>query len=129
MATYTQLITRAAVGAHKLDPQTPMDRFITSAEALFPSVVEELAQSVAADTNHPWRVFISDQTDPIASGGLIPSSGAGGKVIIGNLGFVRDGDDGKICENGLSLTEIQSIITNTNSWDAFPIYAFLIIKP
>ena len=74
--TYKELIERAAFLAHKMDQEQTLDRLRTSAESIFPSVVEELAMAVAMNPWHPWRAVLQGVTASIASGALIPQTSA-----------------------------------------------------
>lgn len=127
--TYEELIIRAAFAAHKFEPGTPVDRLQASAEAMFPSVVEELAQSVANDVTHPWRSVIRDETDLISSGVEIPQQSVTGKEIIGEYGTVRDGSDDQPLSGGFTQEEIRTFNANVNSWRQADIYAYNITKP
>lgn len=82
-----------------------------------------LIGAVTATANQPWRAFLHDVTDPLASGALMPTTGSGGKEIIGVYGAVRDADDEQIC----TLSEVQDIrVRNQNPGDMFllPIYQY-----
>lgn len=74
--TYKEILERAAFLAHKMNQNQTLDRLRTSAEAIFPSVVEELAIAVAMNPFHPWRAVLRGVTASVASGALIPQTSA-----------------------------------------------------
>lgn len=82
-----------------------------------------LIGAVAATANQSWRAFLHDVTDPLASGALMPTTGAGGNEIIGVYGAVIGEDSEEI----YTLSEVQDIrVRNQNPGDMFllPVYQY-----
>lgn len=126
--TYLEIIERACVNANRTSNQ-PLEYLRARAEAVFPSIVEELAQSVAADIHHPWRSVLRNVTADLADGAPIPQTSADGKQIIGVYGSVRDATDDKPLEDGYTLAEIRALNENPNGWRKAEVYGYAIIKP
>lgn len=127
--TYTEIIERSVFMAHKFMPDIAMDRFRGTAEAVFPSVVEELAQSVAANLDHPWRSVIQGVTAALSDGDLIPETDADGTPIIGEYGFVKDAGNGQMLTDMFTASEIRRLNENPGDWRKIEVYAFAILKP
>lgn len=127
--TYLELIERAAVTANRSVPEQPLGLLRARAETIFPSIVEELAQSVAANLNHPWRSVIGSVTDTLADGALIPETDENDIPIIGLYGLVRDSEDGENLTDVFSASEIRRLNQNPGDWRKIPVYAFAIVKP
>lgn len=127
--TYAEIIDRAAFAAQSARKDVRLSRLRIAAEAMFPSVVEELAMAVALDLSHPWRAILKDVTASLASGDPIPQIGASGKQIIGVRGSVRDDSDGKPLTNSFTLAEIRRLNDNPGTMRKIPVYGFVIIEP
>lgn len=127
--TYKEILERAALMAHRDDPSKPLDRLRISAEAIFPSIVEELAIAVAMNPLHPWRVVLQDVTASIANGALIPQTSTNSKQIIGVHGIVKDASDSKALTENFAIDEIRALIENINTWRQTDVYAYRIIPP
>lgn len=126
---YSEILQRATLAVHAVQPENSLDRLMLTAQALFPSVEEELAIAVAMNPIHPWRKNISDVTANIANGALIPQTGSGGSEIIGNYGAVNDATDGKPLTESFMLEELRRLIDNPNGWRVIPVYAYTIVRP
>lgn len=127
--TYTEIIERASVAAQSTRKDVPLTRLRVAAEAMFPSVVEELAMAVALDAGHPWRAVLKDVTASLASGDQIPQTGSGGKPIIGVRGSVRDASDNKPLTNSFTLAEIRRLNDNPGTIRKIPVYGYVIVEP
>ena len=55
--TYLEIIERAIFDATD-HAKVPVERLRMQAQAIFPSIVEELAQAVAMNIDHPWREIL-----------------------------------------------------------------------
>lgn len=127
--TYSEIIARAAFAAHGVRGDIPLDLLSAEAETVFPSVVEELAQSVAADLQHPWRSILKDTTAALADGDEIPQTSTNDKQIIGLYGSVHDATDDMPLTEEFSLSELRRLVQNPNSWRKIGVYAYCIVKP
>src|SRR5713101_5860725 len=124
--TYQEIVQRASMQAHKVESKIPILQYQYNAENAFPSIVEELAVSVAMNLDHPWRGLIADVTANLANAALIPTTGMGGKQIIGKLGSVYDASDNNICGESFTVEEIRQLRFNPNNWRVLDVYAFAI---
>ena len=127
--TYAEIIDRASFEAHNARPEVEIDMLRVAAEAAFPSVVEELAKSVAMDLNHPWRSVLKDTTAALTNGAEIPQTSTNSKQIIGVYGAVRDGADSKFLTDVFTPSEIRKINENPGTFRKIPVYAYAIVKP
>lgn len=100
-----------------------------TAQAIFPSLQEEMAESVAMNIKHPWRVALADVTPAIVTGARIPDLSQSSKRIIGTLGTVLDSGDGTpLSMDGFTLEEIRSL--NANLFPRLlPVYSYVIVRP
>lgn len=115
-ATYSTVLLTAANFQSSIIPFTMMKDKMLNAESA-------LVGTAAATANHPWRAFLHDVTDPLASGELMPTTGAGGNEIIGVYGAVIGEDS----EEVYTLSEVQDIrVRNQNPGDMFllPVYQY-----
>lgn len=127
--TYQEIVMRAALAAHALNPADSLDRLVMIGQTIFPSVEEELAIAVSMNPLHPWRAKIADVTAAITNGSVIPQVGGAGAQIIGVNGAVNDATDGKPLTQSFALEEIRRLVDNPNAWRVVPVYAFVVVLP
>jgi hypothetical protein len=89
--------TQVAIGAAEMQdrgvqfPKTAVDDALLAAG-------DKVARRIAANPASRYRRDLADVTANITSGDVIPSVGASGDPIIGKIGVVKDGTDGKALE-------------------------------
>lgn len=78
------------------------------------SVLGRIIRRYASVPNHPFRAFNLSQTGDIAHKGLIPSTDASSKPIVGVYGAIKDSSDGEVLTK-MPVQIIAGIVENPNS--------------
>lgn len=89
----------------------------------------EIVLAVANNEKQTLRSVLADQTAALTYGADIPSVGASGAPIAGVYGGVTDASNGKVLTSNFSLSEIQRLVDNPNSWRKIDLYEFAINYP